>query len=277
MSDDNGKRDACLLLDRSLHSLGILEELNLAGLKLGWRPRRGASLRFREPGWLPTCEVGHFALVRHQGVASWRGIAVAINTRKFVILKKKACDHAVWVQLQDKSSTRKLWVRSLYLSTGIPLDEYQSQFRRALELLPANADIALAIGDLNVAMGMLCRRLMVWWSWVSTGPRVTLEVLLERARKGFHARHQMFHSNSSIAHRVRFLDCVVFGSIAWVIGALHLSAAGLKSQLKFIISMMGWRRGEGEAFVDFRQRAFRGARQLLFSLAGSGGLQLNCV
>ena len=116
---------------------------------------------------------------------------------------------------------------------------------------------------------------------VPTGPRVTLEALLERARKGFHARRQMFHSNSSIAHRVRLLDRVVFGSIAWVIGALHLSVAGLKSlnqlQLEFIISMMGWRRGEGEAFVDFCQRAFRGARQLLFSLAGSGGLQLNCI
>ena len=158
MSDDKGKRDACLLLDRALYSLGVEFGRVETWLAAQEGPQAGDIIAFqevqrREPGWLPTCEVGHFALVRHQGVANWRGIAVAINTRKFVILKKKACDHAVWVQLQDKSSTRKLWVCSLYLSTGIPLDEYQLQFRRALELLPANADIALAIGDLNVALG----------------------------------------------------------------------------------------------------------------------------
>ena len=106
------------------------------------------------------------------------------------------------------------------------------------------------------------------------GPRVTsadfMEALCERARKGFRARWKVLHSQASFNQRNRVLDRVCFGSISWVVGTVHPTVAGMKMlnqlQMEFLVSMLGWRRSEGELWVEFRQRAFRGARNLLHSM-----------
>ena len=103
------------------------------------------------------------------------------------------------------------------------------------------------------------------------GPRVTgaevMETLLEKVRRAFQSRWAMFHSRADVQHKLRLLDRVCFGSISWVVGTLFPSAAISKmlnhTQMELVISMCGWRKSSGETWIDYRQRAFRGARQIL--------------
>ena len=106
---------------------------------------------------------------------------------------------------------------------------------------------------------------------VPIGPRVTgaevVESLLERVRKALQSRWAMFHSNADVKHKLRLLDRVCFGSISWVIGSVFPTVAISKmlnqAQMELTISLCKWRKSDGESWVDYRQRAFRGARQIL--------------
>ena len=46
--------------------------------------------------------------------------------------------------------------------------------------------------------------------------------------------------------------------------------------MEFVISVLGWRRGDGESFVEYRQGTYRGARQTLHKRSNgvrSGGVR----
>ena len=106
-----------------------------------------------KPGWMKTKELGKHVFIRFQGELSWRGLGMAVNKNKFSVLKRKACEHGLWVQVGDRASGQKMWLGSMYLSTGVPLDEYTLQRRLLLAELPATGDAVILAGDVNVALG----------------------------------------------------------------------------------------------------------------------------
>ena len=62
----------------------------------------------QQAGWKPVKEAGRYMLLRHQGMMSWRGTAIAVDARKVNVLKKKSCDRAVWVQIGDKATGERM-------------------------------------------------------------------------------------------------------------------------------------------------------------------------
>ena len=134
-------------------ALGKVESLLTAGDEVV----KGDAIFFQEvqrgqPGWARTVEFGEYIFVKYQGQVSWRGVAIAVKKNKFAILKKKACEHGMWLQVEDRLSGQRVWLGSLYLSTGVPV-EYQVQYRRLLEQLPPTAEAVMLGGDMNIALG----------------------------------------------------------------------------------------------------------------------------
>ena len=58
--------------------------------------------------------------------------------------------------------------------------------------------------------------------------------------------------------------------MSWIIGTIHPTISGLKMinqlHMELLVSMLGWKRGATESSVDHRQRADRGAQQILHAL-----------
>ena len=134
-------------------NLGKIESLLVTGDAVV----RGDVILFQEvqrgqPGWSKAEEFGDYVLVKFQGHVSWRGVAIAVNRNKFAILRKKACEHGLWMLVEDQHSGQRLWLGSCYLSTGVPMEEYQVQYRKMLELLPPTSEASILGGDLNVAL-----------------------------------------------------------------------------------------------------------------------------
>ena len=106
-----------------------------------------------KPGWTKTQEIGKCLLIRCQGETSWRGIGVAIDKDKFSVIKRKACEHALWVQVGDQGSSQRVWLGTMYLSTRVPMVEYTVQRRRLMAELPATGD-AVILGGHQCCAGM---------------------------------------------------------------------------------------------------------------------------
>ena len=115
----------------------------------------------RQPGWTRIREIGKYAVIGYQDEDSWRGTAIAVNQRKFQILRQRSCAHGIWVQVGDVFSDQKIWLGSAYLSTGVPLDEYQLQYRMLLEQLPPTGEATIMGGDINVGLA---------WQWGAEDP-----------------------------------------------------------------------------------------------------------
>ena len=101
---------------------------------------------------------------------------------------------------------------------------------------------------------------------VPVGPKVTsvevLESFLNRARKSFHAKHEILHSSAPIKSRLLVLDRVVLATMTWALGVMRptqeLTRALNYMQVQMVVSvMMGKRRRPGEGFVESQQRLQR--------------------
>ena len=100
-------------------------------------------------------------------------------------------------------------------------------------------------------------------------PSQQIAALLSKARSSFHANYQVLHSNAAIHDRVRLLQKIVWTAMAWAAGIVMPSQTVTNMINSFqwdcISSMAKFRRRSDEFFVDFRTRACRSSRAILFA------------
>ena len=100
-------------------------------------------------------------------------------------------------------------------------------------------------------------------------PSAQIAALIAKARNSFHANYQVLHSNASIHDRVRLLQKIVWSAMAWASGIVMPTQSTINLlnlfQWDCISSMGKFRRKSDELFIDFRMRACRSARNILFA------------
>ena len=100
-------------------------------------------------------------------------------------------------------------------------------------------------------------------------PSQQMAALLSKARSSFHATYQVLHSNAAIHDRVRLLQKIVWTAMAWAAGIVMPSQTITNMinsvQWDCISSMAKFRRRSHEFYVDFRTRACRSSRAILFA------------
>ena len=109
----------------------------------------------RESGWNKPQQCGTMQLHWYQGLDVWRGVAIAVDSRRCIVKKRKGSEHGMWLLLQIKGSSRCVWVGSCYLSTGVSQDVYELQQAALLKALPPSPWPVLAGGDWNTSFGWI--------------------------------------------------------------------------------------------------------------------------
>ncbi|CAE7255020.1 X-element\ORF2 [Symbiodinium sp. CCMP2456] len=107
---------------------------------------------------------------------------------------------------------------------------------------------------------------------VGASPSELISSLLSRGRDKFWGHKHLLRANTPLAGRIRLLDKIVGGAALWCLSAIAPDASSLaiinSLQLQCVMWAMKVGKRATEGWLQFKQRAFRGARQVVWNVLG---------
>ena len=141
---------------------------------------------------------------------------------------------------------------------------YCSPFYTGKRTIRIQGELLHATDELHI-LGMTFR--------VGITPSELLAPLLAKARAKFWGGLQhLLRSKTPIGGRIRLMERILGGTVLWPLSALPMDSAGLglinNLQLQICIWMMRVAKRPDESWIQFRERAYRGARAVIHKYAG---------